>query len=122
MIMDTRATNVGMEVLLVPMLDFVNIKESWKNPSRTLKLKFDENSISEVKSQADVARNGEVFENLPHNSDNLLIYKGIVNENNFHDCYSFIGNFADRSQKDGLGRVRNDVFSKYYLFDDDEKM
>ena len=122
MIIDTRATQIGFEALLVPMLDFVNIKESAKNPSRTLKLKFGENEISEVKSQSDVAKGAEVFENLPLNSDDLLLKKGIVNENNFHDCYSFNGNFEDRSKNDGLARFRNVIFARYFLFDENEKV
>jgi phosphopantetheine adenylyltransferase len=46
MILETRATQIGFELLLVPMLDMVNIKESAKNPSRTMKLRFEENKIS----------------------------------------------------------------------------
>jgi hypothetical protein len=122
MIYDTRATNIGFERLMVPMLDMVNTKESAKNPSRVLKLQFGEDNISEVKSQSDFAKGNEVFENLPYNADNLLLYKGIINENNFHDCYSFIGNFEDRSQQDGLARFRNVIFSRYFLFDENEKV
>lgn len=122
LIIDTRSTLIGYENLLVPMLDFVNIRESPRNPSRTMKLKFEENQHAEVKSQSDVAKGAEVFENLPLSSDNLLLTKGIINENNFHDCYSFIGNFDERSQDDGLNRIRNAVFSRYFLFDDVEKM
>jgi len=122
LIIDTRSTIIGYESLLVPMIDIANIKESPKNPSRTLKLKFDENENTQVKSQSDVAKGNEVFENLALNSDNLLLYKGIINENNFYDCYSFIGNFEDRSQNDGLTNLRNSVFSKYFLFDENEKV
>lgn len=123
MIVDGRSSTVGFEVLLCPMLDIANIKESSKNPSRYLKLKFDENNhMSDVKSQEDFAKGSEVFENLNLNSDNLLLYKGIINENNFHDCYSFNGNFDERSQNDGLTRLRNSVFSKYFLFDENERM
>ena len=122
MILDTRANQIGFESLLVPMLDMVNIKESAKNPSRTMKLRFEENGNSEVKSQSDVAKGNEVFENLPYDADNLLLYKGIINENNFHDCYSFIGNFEDRSKQDGLAKFRNLIFSRYFLFDENEKV
>lgn len=122
MILETRATQIGFELLLVPMLDMVNIKESAKNPSRTMKLRFEENKISEVKSQSDVAKGNEVFENLPYNADELLLKKGVINENNFHDCYSFNGNFEDRSKQDGLARFRNVIFARYFLFDENEKV
>lgn len=121
-IIDTRGTQIGYENVLAPMLDLVNIKESPKNPTRTMKLKFEENNLAEVKSQSDVAKGAEVFENLPLSSDHLLLTKNVVNENNFHDCYSFIGNFDDRSSGDGLNTLRNHVFARYFLFDENEKM
>ena len=87
-----------------------------------MKLRFEENGNSEVKSQSDVAKGSEVFDNLPLNSDDLLLRKGIINENNFHDCYSFNGNFEDRSKQDGLAKFRNVIFSRYFLFDENEKV
>jgi hypothetical protein len=121
MTLESRQISIGFETFLIPMLDLVNFKESPKNPSRTLRLKYDESETTPVKSQSDVAKGNEVFENLPLNSDNLLLYKGIINDNNFHDCFSFTGNFEDRSQ-DGLTRMRNYVFSKYFLFDENERI
>lgn len=121
-IVDTRQTQISYEIFLAPMMDLVNIKESAKNPLRTLKLKFDEQDNSDVKSQSDVAKGNEIFENLPLSSDNLLLTKGVINENNFHDCYSYIGNFEDRSQTDGLAKFRNTIFSRYFLFDEDDKV
>lgn len=118
LIIDTRSTLIGFESLLVPMLDSVNFKESPKNPTRIMKPKFGDNSFADVKSQSDVAKGSEVFENLGLSSDNLLLTKGVIFENNFHDCYSFNGNYDERSQNDGLTNIRNSVFGRYFLFDE----
>ena len=115
-ILDSRMVYIDYEAFLIPMLDSVNMKESAKNPSRVLKLKFEENGDSVVRASSDFSKGQEVFENIGFNSDNYLLYKGIVLENNFHDCYSLIASFSEKAE-DGLKDFRKAVFSRYFLFD-----
>lgn len=115
-ILDTRLIYIDFEAYLIPMLDLANVRESSRNPAKVLKLKFDENGSSVARAASDFARGQEVFENNGYNSDNMLLYKGFVLENNFHDCYSLIGSFSEKSE-DGLKDMRKSVFSRYFLFD-----
>lgn len=98
------------------MLDLIQPKESAVNPSRILKLKFEENGDAVVRAMADFSKGQQVFENFGLNSDDYLIQKGIVLENNFHDCYSLSASFNDKAE-DGLKEYRKAVFSRYFLFD-----
>lgn len=116
LILDSRMIYIDYEAFLIPMLDLAHYKESEKNPSRVQKLKFEENGESLVKSQSDFSKGQEVFENIGYNSDNYLLYKGVVLENNFHDCYALTVSFSDKSE-DGLKEYKKNVFSKYFLFD-----
>jgi len=115
-ILDSRMIYIDYEAFLVPMLDFAHPKESSNNPSRVLKLKFEENGESIVRAMTDFQKGQEVFENSGFNSDNYLLYKGAILENNFHDCYSLAASFTEKSE-DGLKEFRKAVFSRYFLFD-----
>ena len=114
--LDSRQITIDFEAFLVPMLDLVQLKESAVNPSRILKLKFEENGDAVVRAMADFSKGQPVFENFGLNSDDYLIQKGIVLENNFHDCYSLSASFNDKAE-DGLKEFRKAVFSRYFLFD-----
>jgi hypothetical protein len=107
---------IDYAAFLVPMLDLAQPKESAKSLSRILKLKFEENGNSVVKAMTDFSQGQEVFENIGYNSDNYLLYKGLVLENNFYDCYSLAASFNDKAE-DGLKEIRKAVFSRYFLFD-----
>ncbi len=101
------------------MLDLVQVKESANNPSRVLKLQFEENGDAVVRAQADFSKGQPVFENFGMTSDDYLLYKGIVLENNFHDCFSFTLSFNDKAE-DGLKEYRKLVFARYFLLDSNE--
>jgi len=115
-ILDSRIVYIEYEAFLVPMLDFALPNEAANNPSRVLKLKLEENGDSIVRAMSDFSKGKEVFENYGYNSDNYILYKGTVIENNFHDCYSISVSFSDKAE-DGLKEIRKAVFSKYFLFD-----
>lgn len=115
-ILDSRMIYVGYEAFLIPMMDLAQPRESAKNPARVLKLKFDENGNAFVKANSDFFESQEVFENIGYNSDNYLLYKGLVLKNNFYDCFSLAASFNEKAE-DGLKEVRKAVFSRYFLFD-----
>lgn len=115
-ILDSRMIYIDYEAFLVPMLDIFQPKQSHKNPYKVLKLKFEENGNSIVKAIDNFEKGKEVFENIGFNSDNYLLYKGLVIENNFLDCYSLSASFNDKAE-DGLKDIRKAVFSRYFLFD-----
>ncbi len=115
-ILDSRLVYVDYEAYLIPMLDFAYPGQSDINPSRVLKLKFEENGDSTVRSMSDFSKDQEVFENYGYTSDSNLLHKGFILENNFHDCYSMILSFNDKTQDD-LKQFRISVFSRYFLFD-----
>lgn len=114
--LDSKLITIDFETFLIPMLDLVQPKESAVNPSRALKLKFEENGDAVVRAMADFTKGQPVFENFGLSSDDYLIHKGIVLENNFHDCYSISASFNDKAE-DGLKEFRKAVFSRYFLFD-----
>lgn len=98
------------------MLDLVQPRESPVNPARVLKLKFEENGDAIVRAMTDFSEGQPIFENFGLNSDDYLIHKGLVLENNFHDCYSLSASFDDKAE-DGLKEYRKAVFARYFLFD-----
>ena len=116
--LDSKEITIDFETFLVPMLDLVQLKESPVNPSRVLKVKFEENGDAIVRAMADFSKGEPVFENFGLNSDDYLIHKGQVLENNFHDCYSVSASFNDKAE-DGLKEYRKAVFARYFLLDSD---
>lgn len=116
LIIDSRAKTINYELCLVPMLDFVAIRENQRNPSKVQKITLNNNQIVEAKSLSDFSKGEEVYDNLGLSNDVYLVYQGLVLENNFHDCYNLQVTFTERKE-DNLMNKRKEFFQKFFMFD-----
>jgi hypothetical protein len=116
LIIDSRAKTINYELCLVPMIDFVSIRENPRNPSKIQKINVDNNLRLEARAIVDFSKGEEVYDNLGLSNDLYLIYHGVVLENNFHDCYSIQVTFTERKE-DSLMNKRKDFFQKFFMFD-----
>lgn len=114
--MDSRLVYINYEAFLVPMLDFHNFRQDETTSQRQLKAKFDENKQTEIKTNDKYAIGQQVFENLGLNSDNLLLYHGLVLQDNPNDCFSLSVSFAEKND-DQLKEERKVFFGRYFMFD-----
>jgi hypothetical protein len=115
MTIDSRAKSVNYELCLLPMLDFVAIRENVDNPTKTQKISINNND-AQATAIADFAKGEEVYDNLGLSNDIYVVYHGIVLENNFHDCYNLQVTFSERKE-DNLIEKRKNFFQKFFMFD-----
>jgi len=117
MILDSRLIYVDYEAFLIPMLDFANYAESKENPTRVFRAKFNEEyTQTSIKSQANVEKGAELFENLGYSNENYLLYHGLAFKDNTHDCFIISLSFSGK-QDDNLKEIRKTFFARYFLYD-----
>ena len=111
-LIDSRIQNIGHRSIFAPLLDFFRF-----SASNNELIKQTENQNVSIKVNFDIKKGEEIMYNPKLSSDHLLMYYGIVLENNEdNDCYSISLTFSERKD-DSLASKRSAFFSKYFLYD-----